>query len=166
MQCPDGFTVSFANSQHEHYLIRGGFEIAKVWNNCTDQPCVWSIIFFLSILLPYPTHKKIKQGSLGEHVRDIKISLYCPGCLAKKPGSNYILDCCPDSILAPICTYLNPRPPTWKREKGPLLVRNCHVPTRSNNRAFHFDSKGNQTGLTGRRYQIISMRQTANEWVD
>lgn len=124
MQCPDDFTVSFANSQPEHYPIRGSLESAKVWNKCTDQQCVWSFFFFFLVSptsIPYA--QEIKQSSFGEHVRDIKISMSCPECLAKKPGNNYTLDCCAHSVLAPICTYLNPRPPTWKRKKGPLLAK-------------------------------------------
>lgn len=148
MQCPDDFTVSCANYP-TWTLIRSGLEIAELWKKYTDQQYVWSFIyFFLSILTPSPTPKKIKQCSMGEHVERHKNFCHAQS-VQLETGNNYTLDCCPHSILAPICAHQNPRPPTWKRKEGATVSQK--LPVRSNSRAFYFDSKSNQTGLTGKK---------------
>lgn len=114
---------------------------------------------FLSILPQFPTHKKIKQCSFGKHVRHTNFQS-CLKCFAKRPGNNYTPDGCPHSVHS-IGFHLYPSQILGhsheRGKRGLLLVRNCQLLFRSNNRAFHVSQK-NQTGLTGKRYQIISVR--------
>jgi hypothetical protein len=98
------------------------------------------IYFFLSLSFPFLCTQN-KAVQFEETCHGHKNFYVMPKVLSQETRQQLSTGLLPHSILAPICTHLNPRPPTGMRKKGLLLVSSCQLLTTFSSRAFHLNQK-------------------------